>query len=294
MEPVVIAFGGGKGGTGKSTLAVQFSISFAQRGFRVVLVDADPNGANLHTFFGLEDPSVSIQQMLDEEQTSTPEQVNALILPSGVPQLGILPGFRDMIPLHFSGDEIQDVAQRLRLLDADLLILDVGSGSGRWPVILFEDANAGVLVSLPEATCIERDYHFLRHVCQWRIHEQLGEEKPPVHGWLPVPWLASVRRSEPEKAREMQDALRRRAFFFLVNQYRSPEQGKLSGEFLSVVRRFFGIQGYDLGALGYDERLLLAIQQRQPILLSYPDSRWVEKLQEISDELLQLVQGESS
>src|SRR5580698_9293898 len=48
-----IAVGGGRGGVGKSLVAVNLAVYFAQLGKAVVLVDADPGGSNLHTHFGL-------------------------------------------------------------------------------------------------------------------------------------------------------------------------------------------------------------------------------------------------
>src|SRR5713226_5358001 len=45
----IIAVGGGKGGIGKTLLTANLGIALAQRGFKVVLVDADLGGANLPT-----------------------------------------------------------------------------------------------------------------------------------------------------------------------------------------------------------------------------------------------------
>ena len=49
----MIAVGGGRGGVGKSLVAVNLAVYFAQLGKPVVLVDADAAGSNLHAHFGL-------------------------------------------------------------------------------------------------------------------------------------------------------------------------------------------------------------------------------------------------
>src|SRR6476659_2547 len=45
----IIAVGGGKGGIGKTLVSSNMAIALAQLGHRVMLVDGDLGGANLHT-----------------------------------------------------------------------------------------------------------------------------------------------------------------------------------------------------------------------------------------------------
>src|SRR5215211_7431426 len=49
----MLAVGGGRGGAGKSLIAQNIAVYFAQLGKSVVLVDLDPTGANLHAQFGV-------------------------------------------------------------------------------------------------------------------------------------------------------------------------------------------------------------------------------------------------
>src|SRR5436309_5447879 len=56
----IIAVGSGKGGVGKSLLTANVGIYLAQLGKRVVLLDADLGGANLHTFVGIDRPAITL------------------------------------------------------------------------------------------------------------------------------------------------------------------------------------------------------------------------------------------
>ena len=58
--PRVWAIGGGKGGVGKSVIAVNLAATLAGKGNRVVLVDADLGGANLHTLLGMPNPKANL------------------------------------------------------------------------------------------------------------------------------------------------------------------------------------------------------------------------------------------
>ena len=52
QPPRLIAIGGGKGGVGKTFLSSNLAVALARSGYRVVAVDTDIEGANLHTDAG--------------------------------------------------------------------------------------------------------------------------------------------------------------------------------------------------------------------------------------------------
>ena len=61
------AIGGGKGGTGKSFVTSSIGTHLASKGSKVVLIDADLGGANLHTLLGVSKPRNSLTDFFEKK-----------------------------------------------------------------------------------------------------------------------------------------------------------------------------------------------------------------------------------
>src|SRR5258706_15351241 len=113
----VISVASGRAGVGASITAVNLGVYLAQLGRRVVLVDADPVGAQLHTMLGVSlDPRVKEDESRDE----------LALVATPVPGLRLLPqrsGTLSTAPLR-PGRKPRWV-RALRLLDVDYVLLDL-------------------------------------------------------------------------------------------------------------------------------------------------------------------------
>ena len=201
--PRLMVIGGAKGGTGKSLLAANLAIYLASLGRRVVAVDADRIGANLHGFLGVPHPagvapyvpplptftSASDEPELGEPAPSDDEPTPTLpamergahTLPPahGVPGV-VDAGVRGLRLLHAGLDEPsrgesarrrrRDLAERLHAMDADWIVVDLGAGLDHSLLDLWLDADVHLFVTLPEPTAVEGTYRFVRATFLRRLH----------------------------------------------------------------------------------------------------------------------------
>ena len=169
-----IAVGGGRGGVGKSLVAVNLAVYFAQLGKEVLLVDADPGGANVHAHFGLK----AGRAEPDFDGGGSAALKRALV-PTSVPGLSLLPAAHDAVvrgPTLRAGRKTRWLSM-LREVPADYLVVDVGSGHGDFALDLMQAADIPIAVTVPEPPAIETTYRFLRASFRRRLRAALVRDK---------------------------------------------------------------------------------------------------------------------
>ena len=79
----LIPVGGGKGGVGKSFIVANLAASLARAGKRVVAVDGDLEGANLHTCLGIPKPRISLADFVAQRE----EDLGKLTIETPIPMM---------------------------------------------------------------------------------------------------------------------------------------------------------------------------------------------------------------
>jgi ATP-binding protein involved in chromosome partitioning len=118
----VIAVGAGKGGVGKTTVAVNLAIALAKCGSRVGLVDGDIYGPNVPIMLGIK------AQLVSDGQKIVPAEKFGLQIVS----MGFLTG--DDAPIIWRGPMLHGALQQffreVRWVDLDYLVVDLPPGTG--------------------------------------------------------------------------------------------------------------------------------------------------------------------
>ncbi|EXF95922.1 cobyrinic acid a,c-diamide synthase [Pseudomonas fluorescens HK44] len=159
MHPVqVIAVTGGKGGVGKTNVAVNLSLALAERGRQVMLLDADLGLANVDVLLGLVPPQnlanvIKGQCELRDVLLRGPRGISIVPASSGCQRMSHL------MPAQHAGviQAFSDVDEKI-----DVLVIDTASGIGD-SVISFVRASREVLmVVCDEPTSLINTYALIK------------------------------------------------------------------------------------------------------------------------------------
>jgi flagellar biosynthesis protein FlhG len=288
------AFGGGKGGVGRSLLAANLGIQLARAGRRVVLIDLDLQGCNLMTFLGyqrlprsLSDLASGKTALLSELACETPTSNLKII---GGLQRGEL---RDD-PVAF----VRQVAGQFSTLSADHVLIDCGSG--RWPasVAAFAEATIGILVTTPEPAALEATYLFTEAYVRWCVVRAVtGEKMAAVQARLretgtdpaALSFRGFMTRLEgiDTAARDAIAAvIRRTRLELLLNQVRTEADEEAAACLASGFRKCFGVNLATAGIIEHDLSVLQAVQKRRPLSQQYPNAASTKEISRAAARLL--------
>ncbi len=156
----VITIASGKGGVGKTSLAVNLGISLAKLGQKVVLIDADLGLANVDVMLGLA-PKYNLGHVISGEKLLSDAIVEG---PYG---LKILPGGTGLYKLaNLSEYGLEHCVKCLNDLEnfADIILIDTGAGLSRNVIRFVLAADEVLIITTPEPTAITDAYGVIKVV----------------------------------------------------------------------------------------------------------------------------------
>jgi len=274
-EARIISVGGGKGGVGKTFVSANLSLALARMGFRVVAVDADLEGANLHTCLGVPTPRASLADFVAQRE----DDLGKLLVPSAHDGLHIIAGTHANLgeaqPSHLRRVRLM---RSLRQLPADYVVLDLGAGTHPAVLDYFLVADDGLLVLHPEPTSVENAYTFLRAAFYRRLRlamvghgvrklvTQAMDQRNERGIRTPYDLLREIETIDPLEGRRFTETMRTFRPRVVINEVRTAEDVKLGFAVTSVCRKYFGIEADYLGYVNHDEVARRSVSARRPVV----------------------------
>ena len=144
----VIAVGAGKGGVGKSTVAVNLALALAESGLRVGLLDADIYGPSVPVLVGLEDGAKRVR-MTDQRQI-----LPLAALGLAVVSFGFFLGPKSPVVWRgpMVGKAVKQFSRGVVWPDLDVLVVDLPPGTGDVPLSLAQSTvvDGAIVVTTPQ------------------------------------------------------------------------------------------------------------------------------------------------
>lgn len=294
------AIGGGKGGVGKSAIAANLGVVLAQAGHRVVLVDADLGGANLHTLLGIPSPPRTLSDFVGRRV----EQLDDVMSETRVRGLWLVSGSRALVEIaNLKYATKERLLRHIRSLPADHVILDLGAGSSFNVLDFFLSARHGLLVVVPEATSVENAYHFLKAAFFRKLKrvEPRNRVRAAVSNAMaerdtgsirsPLDLINLVARRDPLAG----DALMAEAELFepslVINRVSRPSHRQLGEDMSTACRDYFGRNIRCAAYVEEDELLARSVRDRRPAASEFPECPFVASVRRLAERLTSDAEG---
>jgi flagellar biosynthesis protein FlhG len=244
----VITVTSGKGGVGKSNVAVNLAVQMQKAGKRVIIFDADFGLANVEVMFGTI-PKHNLSDLIYHGK-----RISSIITP-GPMNIGFISGGSGVIGLNnLYPEQIQSLVRSLSELNelADIILIDTGAGISD-QVLKFVMASPEVLlVTTPEPSSLTDAYSLLKAL--YRNPEFASGE-------------TSIR--------------------VISNRVLSKEEGTAVYEKLnSVVEQFLHGSLEYLGMVPQDTALERSVRAQKPVSMSAPNSPSARAFEVLAGNLL--------
>jgi flagellar biosynthesis protein FlhG len=291
--------GGGKGGIGKSLITASVGWQLARMGRKVVLVDADLGGANLHTCLGLPTPQRTLADFIQRRVSA----IDDVVSEAGAPGLRLISGASDLLSAaNIKHLQKVRVMNKVRTLDVDVVLLDLGAGTSFNILDFFLLSDVSVLAVVPEPTSIENGYRFIKSALYRRLRAASPHEgvRKLVDAALdprgdrgvktPLDLLARVEAEDREAAEALRREMRAFQPRFVVNEVREPSDEAIGHQLVAACARHLGVRATYAGFVHHDDAVWRAVRRRRLFMADAPTSRAAEEIRQLTRGLLK---GES-
>lgn len=286
----------GKGGVGKSTLAVNLAILLARKQKRVVLIDFDLGGANLHTLLGLRNNHAGLGNFIYKQTDS----LSSLIQETGIENLQFIAG--DCLypgTPNLSAGTKNKIIRALNKLDVDYAILDLGAGTTYNTLDMYLLTYNSILVSTPELTSILNAYSFLKSAAYrffMRQFKPKSLERITIDSFLHasttgtessfLDMVNQIVTHFPKSGKAAQEELIKYRPQIIINEGQSSSDLEMARRLRNLIKGKLGLAVDFIGFIPNDNQVSMSIARRTPLAVSSPDSTFTLAVAAAADRIL--------
>jgi flagellar biosynthesis protein FlhG len=295
----IIPVASGKGGVGKSLVAANLAIAFAQAGQRVVLADLDLGASNLHLVLGYQAPRTGIGSFLNDLRSD----FSKVMIATDIRGLRFIPGDGE-IPgtANLKASQRNALVRRFRALEADtdILILDLGAGTHQSILDFFLLSGQGIIVTAPAVTATLNAYIFLKNTV-FRLMYSLFPKGSKAYTYLEqarkdssgknrlyIPqMLKEIANLDPESSKKFRESAAHFHPRLIMNMIDDPKDADVAQKIRRSCEEYLDIKLEHLGVIYRDMLQDTALASRLPIILYKPQSLLAQAIYRIADKILQ-------
>jgi flagellar biosynthesis protein FlhG len=288
--------GGGKGGVGKSIVTLGLGVCLAELGKKVILMDGDLGGANLHTLLGLRYPEITLEDFLLRRVS----RLEDTVIPTQIDNISLISGADDIL-----GAANPTYSQKLRLvkqieeLAADFVLLDLGAGTSFNTLDLFNHSPGKIAVLTGMVTSLQNVYGFIKSALFRKLSRefagdtetatliyQMGSKEGGGNFQSIRDLGGHFKSTGADRLDRLNRVLDEFHLYLVVNMVKSDQDLKSVQIIKSVCADFLSMQPQMLGHLPFDPAVEIAINQMSPQALFQKKSQAGSALKQMARAFL--------
>jgi flagellar biosynthesis protein FlhG len=297
LQSKLWAIGGGKGGVGKSIVTLLLAGWLGRLGSKVVLVDADLGGANLHTLLGLRYPAATLDDFIQRRL----ESLDEVTLETPLAGVRLISGADDILGLaNPKWAQKMRLLRQLESLEADFVLLDLGAGTGFNTLDFFIWSPGRICVFTPQATSVQNAYGYLKSALYRHLNSCLGRDPeighlikalvspdPDTQPIESVPALKErVKYASLDGYERLCQELAGFRVHLLGNMLRDRQGQGAAGVIRSVAANFLGLHAPLLGFVSYEPELERKVNDLVPLLTGKYASQAASSLYAVANQVI--------
>ena len=293
----IIPIAGGKGGVGKTELCANLGVRLGQLGYKTILIDLDLGGSNLHSSLGLKnrnsgvgnflsDRRLNFGSLLSETPYTNVQFIPGDVLVAGTPNIGYA--------------QKRSLIANIEKLEADYILLDLGSGASNNVVDFFLISNSGIVVTSPHVGAVLNAYSFLKNtVFRFLLRAFAGEseverylrksikERRPGNPVTVAGVIAGMKKIDATQAKKAQRYIDLMQPSLVLNLVRSSDDLNIAASLRDLTRKNLDVELSALGFMIQDEFIAASHRAHSPIVSAVPDSLVAIEVDRIAQKIVQ-------
>ncbi|HLA27981.1 MAG TPA: P-loop NTPase [Syntrophales bacterium] len=273
-----IAVGGGKGGVGKTIVAVNLALTLSHLQHKVALLDGDFGNCNCNTLLGITRIESSLEDYLRKERS-----LDEITVATAFHGLRLICGAQNKVDA-FLAKEMSRLLSDLGQVDADCLVIDLGAGMNDETLDLYRLAGDKIIVVTPQVTSLQNAYGFIKSAFLHDLKrsggfacllDQAGSDPQKLHGLI-----GALEEAHPAR-RTAAAVLARQRFQIVGNMVNSSQDMKIVQNLQKVVRQYLHIDNQVLGTMATSDDISNSVNRITPFVALTPDlpqSREMERM----------------
>jgi len=283
QDKILIAVGGGKGGSGKTTVAANCASVLAREGNKTLVIDSDFGASNAHTLLGVRMPQKTFNDLI-QQKVST---IDEIVIPTQIERCHLISGASEILALaRPTWKQREKLVRYMRHSDYKNILFDMPAGNHAESLDFFTMVHWGMVVIEPSPLSCENAYVFIKNLTTRQLlrkFHHVPRAKHIIKNAFSGQGPASVYIAElthrlegefPDKMEQFYSAFSPKRIVLVPNKIRHENQIEIIENFSKIVKKYLSLDCIISSPIPWEEGVEKTVVEGTPFAFKYPQTSY--------------------